>query len=426
MTFSLVVDLGASFLKAARVAADGALLGAPLLRQAPDAAPTDGPGSQIIDGAVLLSAVESLIADGCAGEQPEVIAISNQMHGFVVVDSTLAAHYGPVTWQDQRGSAAVALLEEELGSACLRRLGGELRTGIPLATLAALKGSGVVRSGDVIASIGDWVAWQLIGSRAPIHATNAAAMGFYNLTTRAWDPEAVVAAGLAVAQLPDVLHSESVIGRTRSGSRVIVPVGDQQAALLGIGLSSREISFNVATGAQVSRVSSGGLAPNVQTRPYFHESCLHTVTHIPAGRALNAWLGLVTEFGGQPRDLQTEWSAILARVREADGVSDLEFNLGIFDSADGQTGMVSGIHEADLSLGLFFRAALESVAKSLATHALRVGYDDVEGAVLSGGWMQSDRHIANCLMGQLPVPARLAVGGEDTLGGLGCLVAGLS
>ena len=419
MSYSVALDIGASFIKASRVGDDGSLLGEVVRRPAPVGVELDGPGSRVIPANDLLSAVRAVLADVDPGSEARLLAISNQMHGFVFVDRDLGAAYGPVTWQDQRGRESVPTVRESLGEDGVSRLGNELRSGIPLGTLAALRGQLDSVADCVVASIGDWVAWSIAGKAGPMHATNAAAMGLMDVEKGCWDTDALEAAGLHEGQMPEICDEVKVIdGRLAA----LTPIGDQQAALLGIGVGPAEISFNVATGAQVTRVAEPGSKTDVQVRPYFGGKQLHTVTHIPAGRALNAWLGLLTELAGGAGSLEEDWELVMERVAQRSG-SGLQFNLALFDNADGDSGSVTSILEDDLTVGEFMGAALDRLAQSLAFHAERVGYGGVDTAVYSGGWLREGRTVGETLAELIPVPVRRHSETEDTLSGLGKIVA---
>ena len=421
MSFSLALDLGASFIKGVRVADDGTVIGEAVRAPSPPGKPLDGVGSRIIPAQELLAAVQTVLSRIDPRSEGRLYAFSNQMHGFVFVDQDLGAAYGPVTWQDQRGHEALGDLRASLGEEGVRRLGNELRTGIPLATLASQRGRFRPGSGLVLASIGDWVAWSLAGGKGPIHATNAAAMGLMDVQAGCWDPQAVELAGLDSEQLPEISGDVVTIGG-HSRPCCLTPVGDQQAALLGIGVGRSEMSFNVATGAQVARVADRGDGTEAQVRPFFDQRFLHTVTHIPAGRALNAWLGLLTELSEGDASLEDQWDRVIERSRQRER-SDMKFNLALFDSADGLTGSVRNILEDDLTVGEFMGAALARLAESLAFHAGRVGWDGVDTAVYSGGWLREGRLVGESLASQLPVPVRRHPDHEDALAGLRKLIA---
>ncbi len=83
------------------------------------------------------------------------------------------------------------------------------------------------------------------------------------------------------------------------------PIGDHQAALLGAGLQPRDLSINIGTGGQVSVLAqeSDPVPLGVKKRKYFGDQCLHTVTHLLAGRHLAA---TATIWGCSPGDTLLE------------------------------------------------------------------------------------------------------------------------
>ena len=78
-------------------------------------------------------------------------------------------------------------------------------------------------------------------------------------------------------------------------------MGDHQAALAGAFLGERELSLNISTGSQASLFTPTWQPGNYQTRPFFDGRFLNTITHIPAGRALNVLFKLLTELAEAQR-----------------------------------------------------------------------------------------------------------------------------
>jgi xylulokinase len=80
------------------------------------------------------------------------------------------------------------------------------------------------------------------------------------------------------------------------GSPVFTPVGDQQASLLGVGLREDEVAVNVGTGGQVARIlREFSYGTHYQTRPYFEDLFLATITHLPAGRLVAEYFKIWTQ-----------------------------------------------------------------------------------------------------------------------------------
>ena len=124
--------------------------------------------------------------------------------------------------------------------------------------------------------------------------------------------------------------------------------------MAGTLLQPSELSLNISTGSQVSLLKSGVAFGNYQTRPFFDGRFLATITHIPAGRALNALVGLLSELAeAQGLSLADPWPYIARKVGEA-GQAELRVDLTFFGSACGDRGEIAHIREAELTVGHLF------------------------------------------------------------------------
>jgi sugar (pentulose or hexulose) kinase len=161
-----------------------------------------------------------------------------------------------------------------------------------------------------------------------------------------------------------------------------------------------------------------------QTRPFFDGRFLATVTHIPAGRALNALVRLLSELAeAQGLSLADPWPYI-AREAAATGRTELCVDLAFFDSSCGDRGQIARIREAELTVGHLFRAAFQNMADNFLSCALRLSPDRAwRGLVLSGGLAQIEP-LRQLISDRFHVGYRLCPTAEDTL--LGLLVLALS
>jgi len=93
----------------------------------------------------------------------------------------------------------------------------------------------------------------------------------------------MISTGRRFRQLGDVVGHLDL-----NGKRVpwYTPVGDYQCALVGSLFSADEVSLNIATGSQVSRMTPALALGDYQTRPFFEGKFLNTFTSPPGGRAL--------------------------------------------------------------------------------------------------------------------------------------------
>ena len=197
-------------------------------------------------------------------------------------------------------------------------------------------------------------------------------------------------------------------------------LGDQQYALLGVGLDAGELSLNIATGSQVARRSRNGTAGECQLRPYFDAEFIRTVTHIPAGRTLNLLVRLLTELSpaGDSCSAAETWCRLAECVGRTPE-TDLDVNLSFFPSVSGDRGWVRNLHEGNCTVGHLFRAAFRHMAANYREQSRRLGdAEGVERLVLSGGLVRNMPPLQQCIMDEFGLPVRVACCAEDTLAGL--------
>ena len=388
----LVLDIGGTFLKAALADVDrGALYGVRRRDGANLQQTSFGPWC--LNPVELMSEVRTTVQE-LSREVSEIsgILVTGQMHGWVITDEDLHPLTDVVTWRDDFAAIvngvevpAVEQLRQELSMTVLKSLGNELRTGLPISSLYARKTRGMLPEHGVVHSLISFVAHGLVGKLGAhiMHGTDAAAHGLMNVAESTWDSGAVDTFQTKNLRLPEISRDVIQIGEDALlGCPVYTAIGDQQASLLGVQLGPRQVSLNIATGSQVSVVSEKPL-DSFQCRPYFAGTYLSTVTHIPAGRALNCLVSLVSELSEYGTD--AVWQKISEMVNECKE-SDLEIDLSFFDSATGSRGFISNICETNLSVGNIFRAAIEQMADTYHSYVQQISdHDEYDEIVLSGG-----------------------------------------
>ncbi len=145
-------------------------------------------------------------------------------------------------------------------------------------------------------TLGDYIIYRLTGIIPVMHPTNAAATGLYDLVNRRWNHDYMKALEVNKIIFPEVDEGHCVNWRRgRAEFCFREAIGDQQAALLGAGLSlNTELSINMGTGSQISILSDRLiLSDRFQTRPFFENKYLLTIPHIPCGRALSVICGFL-------------------------------------------------------------------------------------------------------------------------------------
>lgn len=209
------------------------------------------------------------------------IALSVQMHGYVLGDEAGRAVSPYVSWQDERASLPVgdSTYLEQFPVRIERQSGTSLKANLPAVSLYAMQAiePEIVRRARLFFTLGSYLAFRLTG-RNVTHLTDAAPSGFYDVTT--CRPSAVAPAWLS---LPEAVESLRHIG-LHQGIAVHPPVGDQQASVMGAGLESGALLLNLGTAAQLCAVEPSPCFGEFESRPYFNGTTLCTVTRLLGGR----------------------------------------------------------------------------------------------------------------------------------------------
>jgi sugar (pentulose or hexulose) kinase len=436
----LAVDLGASFIKCARVWPAEGVVEPAVRRPFPPFCRVASAKAREVRVDDILAVTRSVMEDSLRnGPHPSGIFLCGQMHGLVLVTSDGERLSEFISWQDSRSLEALpdssescfTALRRRLGPEILAELGNELRPGSPLATLFTMKLRGELPAGAIPLSLPDYVALALCGRlRNPAtDPTNAAAHGGLAVATRTWHHEALRRSDLHRLVWPEILPAATPLGDFSHDGRSIVvhlPIGDQQAALFGAELAEGELSINVATGSQVSTVVSRPDFGDWQLRPYLGNRWLRTITHLPAGRALNALIGLLNELAeDQGTPLLDPWQSIERLVSQSPRPT-LQANVSFFPCAVGDEGSLVHMTENDLHVGPLFRAAFRSMADNYSNAAKRIAPHGWSRAVFSGGLIRQSAGLQAEIVSLLGTPVRVVAHTEDTLAGLMHLARGIA
>ena len=367
----------------------------------------------------------ALHAPDCEG-----IVMCSQMHGMVLMDDRGEAKSNCVTWRDQRvmmphpsGSGSYFdVLTRRISPKQARQLGQELDAGRPVCFLFWLAEQGKLKPGLIPVSMPDYVFSVLCGSAPGVEATHAGAYGAFNLETFDWHYEVIEELGLDHLRWPALRKQGEVAGHMKISGRPVpcyAPVGDYQCALVGALLGADELSLNIATGAQVSRLTTGLTLGDYQTRPFFDGMFLNTFTGAPAGRALNVLVDLLSELAtARNKDSQDPW-AFIAQAASEVADTDLEVDLTFFAGPEGDRGAISNIRGDNLTAGHLFRAAFKNMAEKYYACALRLWPERAwKNLVFSGGLACKLEALRETIQKRFGTDYRLTPFVEDTLFGL--------
>jgi sugar (pentulose or hexulose) kinase len=304
-----------------------------------------------------------------------------------------------------------------------RLLGNESRPGLPLVFLYwFLKNQALPPEPFALATLPACVVSGLCRCSPKTDLTHAYACGALNVETQAWHCGVLEKLGLPKLTWPEIVPQGAVVGEFRSGGRrlpVHAPVGDYQCSQVGAFLQENELSLNISTGSAVVQLSPTLTFGDFQTRPYFDGQWLKTITHLPAGRALNALVKLLSELAlAEGFKLADPWDYAL---REAERVrqTDLRVDPAFYFTALGDHGALANVREENLTVGHLFRAAFTGMADNYARCAARLApARDWSRLVFSGGLALKVRLLRDLICERLGRRHRLAAAEEDTLLGL--------
>lgn len=425
------IDLGTSFIKGAVLDLETRQLRHIHRQPFPPQLPNRNPLFCEFNPDEITSAVQSLLnklialANDCAG-----IVMCTQMHGMVLVNEKGDVRSPCFTWRDQRATMPHSsgpgtyfdVMTRRIGDGQVAMLGNELRPGTPSSFLFWLKERRELDAGLTPVSIPDFVLSKLTGAMPGVESTNGMAYGLLNLETLDWHRDIIEALGLSRLRWPVMRKHGEVVGYLPVGGKSVpcyTPVGDYQGALLGALLAENELSLNISTGSQVSRLTSGLKMGDYQSRPYFEGKFLNTFTHIPAGRALDVLVDLASELARDRQGgLQDPWSYIGQEALKLDD-TDLRVDLNFFSSPFGNRGAVSNIQQENLTVGHLFRAAFNNMTDRYDQCAQRIWPERAwQRLVFSGGLIAKVEALRQVIQKRFKSEYRMAPFAEDTLTGL--------
>lgn len=354
--------------------------------------------------------------------QAKSLFLCGQMGGVVLVDKACVPRTRYLSWRDQRTlSGALEQVQARLGP-FLPQLGNELKPGSMTSLLYWLQQAGELSPGWRPATIGDFVISKLSGTLPRMERTQA--IGLVDLQLQGWNMRAFEALGLdrldwgEMASATTPVASATIDGRELA---VYPTLGDQQCALRGVGLQVGDLSINVSTGSQVSWVTREFLPGEYQSRYFLDGTFLNTITHIPAGRALNVLVDLLMALpNAQGVTVSNPWEVISREAAQAShGAGGLRCHPAFFDSPIGREGQITGITTENLTLGNLFRATFESMAQTYDQLADRLWPERAwQCVVVSGGLTRSVPILRELIERRFPGQLVETTADEETLHGL--------
>lgn len=432
------VDIGSTSIKGAVLNAATGMIEGTAKVPFPDPLPDLPAGWFEVSPTAILAGVRAVLTE-LLGRCPEArrIRFCSQMGGILLVNSSTGeALTNYLSWRDQRTLQRCSGLREDTGGhegsmlehvrgvfteSMYCELGRELKPGTATGLLCWLARNGGLPGEATPVTAGDFVIASLCATQPRIHRTQG--LGMINLRTGDWHFEALGLLGLDGLNWPEFAADAVPIGLLNWQGRVLecyASIGDQQAALRGIDLQLDELSVNMSTGAQVSRITAAFEPSDCQTRCWFNGQYLNTITHIPAGRSLTVLESLLTELSRSAGfSTADSWQLISDACEAAGDSGGLRCDLSFFAGALGNQGSLVGITTENLTVGHLFQAAFDFMAEAAARCAARLAPAAAwERVAVSGGLIQSFPTLHRKLAARLPWPIRAVASTEETLTGL--------
>ena len=250
-TVTLGIDVGTSGVQVLAVD-DAGLLLAETTRSYPLLTPQPGwteqdPADWFAAGVAALAE----IAERLAGHEIAALGLSGQMHGMVPLDAAGEVVRPAILWNDQRTGDAVAEMTERVGRDTLIARGGNPAiTGFHLPKLLWLRAAEPEAFARIRHSLlpKDYLGYRLTGVMAA-EPSDASGSNCFHLASRSWDTEVLAALDIDQTLFPDVVPSHQVTGQLTAelaqatglpaGLPIVAGAGDNAAAAVGLGLSSR-------------------------------------------------------------------------------------------------------------------------------------------------------------------------------------------
>jgi sugar (pentulose or hexulose) kinase len=228
-----------------------------------------------VDIRQILSILTAALKNAIASDN---ILLSVQMHGYLLLDKIGKPLTNYISWQDTRSLLLPESIRYSFDLPVQSGVGK--KPNLPLAGLWCMKNlqPKIFESARMFCTLGSYIALCLTGNNAS-HITDCAATGLYNSRT---------GKRREISFLNDMLFPKAQmefrsIGLWR-GVSVFSPVGDHQCSIKGSNCSEEEILLNIGTAAQVCTIERGFSTGNYESRPYFGDLTLCTVTGLIGGK----------------------------------------------------------------------------------------------------------------------------------------------
>lgn len=195
--------------------------------------------------------------------------ISTQMHGYLLADNNYNLLTPYISWRDNRSKGVIEPFKVDSSR------GVSYKTNLPMASIKSMykRNPELMNQVSHFFTLGSYICYKLTKKNVT-HITDAAPTGYYSILD---DYQEKLTFNLPVSK------KEVEIVGSYEGIKVFTPVGDQQASILGIDKNYDGYILNLGTAAQLCVINDEFIEGNFETRPYFNNKYLCTVTGLIGG-----------------------------------------------------------------------------------------------------------------------------------------------
>lgn len=376
--------------------------------------------------------VKNVIAELSDGIDEFNFCISNEMHGFILLNEDNSYFTDYISWQNEYGNIeyngikSCELLKTDKFKENIKKTGMSVRAGLPSSNLIYLSNAYPFENKLFFYTLGDCIIKKVFGIEPICHISNASASGLYDIENFIWPSEILNLVNYNLI-MPKVGNDRITVDYNHKKVFIFPAIGDYQAALLGAGIKDNEdISFNLGTGAQVSIISDKPVfSDKYQVLPFFGGKYLFRVAHLPSGRALNVYFrffkDVLNSFDVHIEDSEI-WDTILNNIKEDNSDNTISCSMGFFEnSADSCTkGFIKDIGEFDLS----FTNLVSAVMKQEADNFIKASYtvcdnrEEIKRVIFSGGIAKKIDYIRQNIINSFNDGVEVVLALNETLIGL--------
>ena len=303
----------------------------------------------------------------------DAIGLTGQMHGIVYLDAQGNAVSPLYTWQDARGEEKMPGGDKTYVQKLTALTGYPMATGFGLLThYWHIENKCIPEGATGIATIHDYVGMKLTGRKTALtHVSDAASLGLFDKTRKAFDISACEKAGIDPSFLPEVVSDCQTLGQTNDGIPVSVAIGDNQAGFIGtVREIENSVMVNVGTSGQVSMMANVNNTPSaIESRPLNGDANILVGSTLCGGRAyvrLEAFFRSCLELAGvESGDLYAAMNKAGAEALSYDDKLIVDTRFSGTRQQPNLRGFIQNIDTHNLTANHLTGALLEGIAREL-------------------------------------------------------------